>query len=61
MKKIVTPILFVFFVLGSVFYFAPSLFFDEPLRADISLKPDDQDLVDPVSYTHLTLPTTSTV
>ena len=46
MKKFAVSIIFVFFVLGSVFYFAPSLFFDEPLRADISLKPDDQDLVD---------------
>ena len=40
------PILLVLFVLGSVFYFVPSLFFDGPVRADISLKPDDQDLVD---------------
>ena len=46
MKKFALPIVFVFFVLGSIFYFAPSLFFHEPLRADISLKPDDQDLVD---------------
>ena len=46
MKKFAVPIIFVLFVLGSVFYFAPSLFFDKPLRADISLKPDDQDLVD---------------
>ena len=40
------PILSVLFVLGSVFYFVPSLFFDDLVRADISLKPDDQDLVD---------------
>tara|TARA_B100001989_G_scaffold148593_1_gene105898 strand:+ start:39 stop:521 length:483 start_codon:yes stop_codon:yes gene_type:complete len=46
MKKVALPILFVFLVLGSVFYFAPSLIFDEPFRADISLMPDDQDLVD---------------
>ena len=39
------PILFVFLVSGSAFYMAPSLIFDKPLRADISLKPDDQDLV----------------
>ena len=39
------PILFVSFILGSFFYFVPSLFFDGPVRADISLKPDDQDLV----------------
>ena len=45
MKKFAVPILFVFFVLGSVFYLAPSLVFDGPVRADISLKPDDQDLV----------------
>ena len=46
MKKFAVSVIFVFFVLGSVFYFVPSLFFDEALRADISLKPDDQDLVD---------------
>ena len=46
MRKFAMPILFVFFVLGCVFYFVPSLFFDGPVRADISLKPDDQDLVD---------------
>ena len=46
MKKFAVMILLVFLVLVSVFYFAPSLFFDEPLRAEISLKPDDQDLVD---------------
>ena len=40
------PILFVSFILGSFFYFVPSLFFDGPVRADISLRPDDQDLVD---------------
>ena len=39
-------ILFVFFVLGSAFYLVPSLLFDNPLRLDISLRPDDQDLVD---------------
>ena len=46
MKKFAVSILFVFFVLGSVFYFAPNLFFDKALRADISLKLDDQGLVD---------------
>jgi mono/diheme cytochrome c family protein len=46
MRKLAIPILFLLFVLGSVFYFVPSLFFDGPVRADISLKPDDQDLVD---------------
>ena len=46
MKKFAVPILFVFFVLGSVFYLAPSLVFDGHVRADISLKPDDQELVD---------------
>ena len=46
MKKFAVSVIFVFFVLGSVFYFVPSLFFDEALRADISLKPEDQDLVD---------------
>ena len=46
MKKFAMSIIFVFFVLGSVFYFAQSLFFDEALRADISLKPDAQDLVE---------------
>ena len=45
MKKFATPILLLLFVLVSVFYFVPSLFFDGPVRADISLKPDDQDLV----------------
>ena len=46
MKKFAVPILFVFFVLGSIFYFTSSIFFDGPVRADISLKPNDQDLVD---------------
>ncbi len=46
MKKFVMPILIVVFVLGSFFYLAPSLVFDDYLRADISLKPYDQDLVD---------------
>ena len=46
MKKFAVPILFVFFVLGSVFYLAPSLVVDGHVRADISLKPDDQELVD---------------
>ena len=46
MKKFAVPILFVFFVLGSVFYLAPSLVYDGHVIADISLKPDDQDLVD---------------
>ena len=46
MKKFAVPILFVFFVLGSAFYLAPSLVFDGHVRADISLKPDDQELVD---------------
>ena len=39
------PILFVSFILGSFFYIIPSLFFNGPVRADISLMPDDQDLV----------------
>ena len=43
MKKFAVPILFVFFILGSVFYFTPSIFFDGPFSADISLKPDDQE------------------
>ena len=46
MKKIAIPILFGFFVLGSIFYLSPSLFFYVPLMADISLKPNDTDLVD---------------
>ena len=46
MRKYAIPILFVFFVFGSILYFVPSLFFDGPVRADISLKPDDQDFVD---------------
>ena len=46
MKKFAVPILFVFFILGSFFYFKPSISFDGPVSADISLKPDDQDLVD---------------
>ena len=46
MKKFAVPILFVFFVLGSVFYFTQSILFDGHVRADISLKPDDQELVD---------------
>ena len=29
----------------SIFYFTPSILIDGPVRADISLKPDDQDLV----------------
>ena len=29
----------------SIFYFTPSILFDGHVRADISLKPDDQDLV----------------
>ena len=45
MKKFAIPILFGFFVLGSIFYLSPSLFFDDPLMADISLKPNDKDLV----------------
>ena len=40
------PILLVAFILGSFFYCVPSLLFDGPVRADISLRPDDQDLVD---------------
>ena len=46
MKKFALPILFVFFILGSVYYFAQSLFLDEPLSAETSLKPDDQEFVD---------------
>ena len=46
MKKFAIPILFGFFVLGSIFYSSPSLFLDDPLMADISLKPNDTDLVD---------------
>jgi mono/diheme cytochrome c family protein len=46
MRKFAMPILFLLFVLGSVFYLAPSLVFDGPVRADISLKPDDKGLVD---------------
>ena len=46
MKKFAIPILLGFFVLGSIFYLSPSLFFDDPLMADISLKPNDTDLVD---------------
>ena len=45
MQKFAVLILFIFFVLISIFYFTPSILFDGPLRADISLKPDDQDLV----------------
>ena len=45
MKKFAVPILFIFFVLMSIFYFTPSILFDGHVRADISLKPDDQDLV----------------
>ena len=45
MKKFAVPILFIFFVLMSIFYFTPSILIDGPVRADISLKPDDQDLV----------------
>ena len=45
MKKFAVPILFIFFVLMSIFYFTPSILFDGPVIADISLKPDDQDLV----------------
>ena len=39
------PILFGFFVLGGILYVVPSLFLNDPLRADTSLKPLDQDLV----------------
>ena len=46
MKKFAAPTLFIFFVIMSIFYFTPSILFDGPVRADISLKPDDQDLVD---------------
>ncbi len=45
MKKFAVPIIFIFFVLMSILYFTPSILFDGPVRADISLKPDDQDLV----------------
>ena len=40
------PILVGAFVLGGILYVVPSLFFNDPIRADISLKPLDQDLVD---------------
>ena len=40
------PILVGAFVLGSTLYLVPSLLYDDPLMADISLKPNDQDLVD---------------
>ena len=46
MKKFAMPILVAFFVLGGTLYVLLSLFFNDPLRADISLKPDDQGLVD---------------
>ena len=46
MQKFAVLILFIFFVLISIFYFTPSILFDGHVRADISLKPDDQDLVD---------------
>ena len=45
MKTFAVPVLFIFFVLMSIFYFTPSILFDGPVRADISLKPDDQNLV----------------
>ena len=45
MKKFAVLILSIFFVLVSIFYFTPSILFDGPVRADISLKPDDQNLV----------------
>ena len=40
------PFFFGFVVLGGILYVVPSLVFNDPLRADISLKPFDQDLVD---------------
>ena len=40
------PILVGAVVLGGLLYVVPSLFFNGPIRADISLKPLDQDLVD---------------
>ena len=46
MKNFAIPILVGFFVLGGILYVVPSLFFNNPLSADISLKPLDQDLVD---------------
>ena len=46
MKKLRWLILFGFFVLGSIFYLAPSLLYNDPLMADISLKPNEQDLLD---------------
>ena len=45
MKKFAMPILVGAFVLGGIHYVVPSLFFNDPIRADISLKPLDQDLV----------------
>ena len=46
MKKFAMPILVGAVVLGGLLYVVPSLFFNGPIRADISLKPLDQDLVD---------------
>ena len=46
MKKFAMPISVGAFVLGGILYVVPSLFFNDPLGADISLKPLDQDLVD---------------
>ena len=45
MKKFAVLILSIFFVLVSIFYFTPSILFVGPVRAEISLKPDDQNLV----------------
>ena len=46
MKKFAVPILFIFFVLGIFFNVVPSLFLDDSLRTDISLQPDNKELVD---------------
>ena len=40
------PILVGSFALGGILYVAPSPFFNDPPKTDISLKPLDQDLVD---------------
>ena len=46
MKKFAMPILVGAVVLGGILYVVLRLFFNDPIRADISLKPLDQDLVD---------------
>ena len=46
MKKFAMPIIVGAVVLGGILYVVPSPFFNDPIRADVSLKPLDQDLVD---------------